>query len=152
MKISLSTFVFIYLFSFFGPHPEHMGVPRLGVQSELQLPAYATAIATTQDLSHICNLHHSSWQCQILNHWARPGIEPTTSWLLSDLFLLSHNGNSSTFFFSILSEQFKYKIWCKLYVSDIMNIHFLPGQKIRFYKRKVSKPITFQQSYTNVRG
>ena len=41
-----------------------MEVPRLGVQSELQLPAYTTATAT-QDPSLICNLHHSSQQCQI---------------------------------------------------------------------------------------
>ena len=39
-----------------------MEVPRLGVESELQAYARATA---TQDLSHICNLNHSSWQCQI---------------------------------------------------------------------------------------
>ena len=31
-----------------------MEVPRLGVESELQLPAYVTAIAM-QDLSHILN-------------------------------------------------------------------------------------------------
>ena len=43
-----------------------MEVPRLGLESELQLPAYATAIAMT-DLSRICNLHHSSQQWQILN-------------------------------------------------------------------------------------
>ena len=43
-----------------------MEVPRLGVQSEVQLPAYATATATP-DLSHVCDLHHSSQQCQILN-------------------------------------------------------------------------------------
>ena len=40
--------------------------PRLGVELELQLPAYATAPATP-DPSHICDLHHSSWQCRILN-------------------------------------------------------------------------------------
>ena len=43
-----------------------MEVPRLGVESELQLLAYATAIRTT-DLSHVCNLYHSSQQHQILN-------------------------------------------------------------------------------------
>ena len=43
-----------------------MEAPRLGVQSDLQLLAYATAIAM-QDLSHVNNLYHSSWQCQILN-------------------------------------------------------------------------------------
>ena len=53
-------------FVFLGPHLWHTEVPRLGVESELQLPAYATATAA-QDLSCICDLHHSSWQCRILN-------------------------------------------------------------------------------------
>ena len=43
-----------------------MEVPRLEVQSGLQLPVCATATAT-QDLSCICKLHCSSWQRQILN-------------------------------------------------------------------------------------
>ena len=51
---------------FLGLHPRHMEVPRLGVKSELQLLAYATATAT-QDPRHICSLHHSSRQHQILN-------------------------------------------------------------------------------------
>ena len=49
-----------------GPHLWHMEVPRLGVESELQLPAYATATAIP-DPSHICDLHHSSQQHCILN-------------------------------------------------------------------------------------
>ena len=43
-----------------------MEVPRLGVKSELQLLACTTAMAT-MDLSHICDLCHSSQQCQTLN-------------------------------------------------------------------------------------
>ena len=43
-----------------------MEVPRLGVKSEMQLPASATT-TVTQDPSHVFNLHHSSRQCQILN-------------------------------------------------------------------------------------
>ena len=57
---------FFFLFCFLGPHPWHVEVPRLGVESELQLPAYTTATATPNP-SHICNLHHSSWQCWIPN-------------------------------------------------------------------------------------
>ena len=49
--------------------------PRLGVNSEPQPPAYATATAMP-DLSHVCDLHHSSQQRWILNPRARPGIEP----------------------------------------------------------------------------
>ena len=41
-----------------------MDIPSLGVLLEVQLPAYATATAT-QDPSCICDLHHSSQQCQI---------------------------------------------------------------------------------------
>ena len=64
-----------------GLYPWHMEVPRLGVESKLQLPAYTTATAMW-DPSHICDLQHSSRQRQILNHSARPGIEPVSSWML----------------------------------------------------------------------
>ena len=43
-----------------------MEVPRLGVESKLQLPAYATATAI-QNLSRVCDLHHSSQQRWVLN-------------------------------------------------------------------------------------
>ena len=42
-------------FFFLGPHLRHMEVPRLGVESELQLLAYTTATAT-QDPSHITSI------------------------------------------------------------------------------------------------
>ena len=61
-------YLFIYSFCFLGLHLRHMEVPRRGIQSELQLPASATATATARaDLGCICDLHHSSWQCRILN-------------------------------------------------------------------------------------
>ena len=40
-----------------------MAVPRLGVKSELQLLAFAQAIATasaTPDPSHVCDLYHTA--------------------------------------------------------------------------------------------
>ena len=76
-------FAFCLFFSFLELHLWHMQLPRLGVESELQLPAYtmATAIAI-RDRSHVCNLYQSSWECQILTHWARPGIKPASSWIL----------------------------------------------------------------------
>ena len=43
-----------------------MAVSRLGVKSELQLLAYATATATLEQ-SLIYSLHHSSQKCRILN-------------------------------------------------------------------------------------
>ena len=38
-------FFFFFFLVFLGPHLQHMEVPRLGVEVELQLPAYATATA-----------------------------------------------------------------------------------------------------------
>ena len=43
-----------------------MEVPRLGVKSEVQLPAYTTAPAI-RDSSRICDLYHTLWQRWILN-------------------------------------------------------------------------------------
>ena len=51
-----------------------MEVPRLGVKLELQLLAYTIATAM-QNLSHICDLHHSLQQHQILNPLSEAKIE-----------------------------------------------------------------------------
>ena len=61
-----------------------MEFPRLGVESELQLPAYTTATATGNP-SRICNLHHSSRQHQIpeplSKAWGRTQVLIDTSWI-----------------------------------------------------------------------
>ena len=56
----------IFVLFLLGLHPQYMEFPRLGVELELQSQANATATAM-QDPSCVCNLHHSSRQCQILN-------------------------------------------------------------------------------------
>ena len=68
-------------FCILGSHRWHMEVPRLGVESELQPLAYAIATAMP-DLSHTCNLHHSSQQCQILNPLMEARDRTATSWFL----------------------------------------------------------------------
>ena len=71
-----------------------MEVPKLGVELDLQLLAYATATAMS-DPSWVCDLHHSSWQHWMLNPLseARDQIRifVDTSWICNPL---SHNGNS----------------------------------------------------------
>ena len=81
-------------FCFLGLHLRHMEVPRLGVKSELQLPACTTATAMA-DPSHRLQL------CLILSlskAWDRTVVLMVTRLILN---LLSHNGNSSekAFFF-----------------------------------------------------
>ena len=66
--------------SFVGPHLQHMEVPKVGVELELQLLAYTTGIARL-NLSLVCNLHYSSGQGRVLNPLRRPESEPTISWM-----------------------------------------------------------------------
>ena len=70
VTLLLFLFFFFFFFVFLGQHLWHMEVPRLGVESELWPPAYATDTATP-DLSRVCDLYHSS-----RHHWIRnPVIE-----------------------------------------------------------------------------
>ena len=77
-------FFFLFLIFFLGLHLRHVEVPSLGVKSELQLPAYATATAKP-DLSLICNLHNSSQTTQILNQLSEARVQTCnlmgTSWI-----------------------------------------------------------------------
>ena len=68
-----------------------MKVPKLGVESELQLPAYITA-TSTPDPSCIWDLHHSLRQSQILNSLSEVS-KRTHMRLCQFLNLLSHNSN-----------------------------------------------------------
>ena len=74
---------FYYYFVFLRPHLRHMEVPRLGVQAELKSLATAIATATANGIwaaSVTYATVHSNTRS--LTHWARPGIEPVTSWIL----------------------------------------------------------------------
>ena len=82
------------VFVFLGPHPQHMEIPRPGVKSKLQLPAYTIAMATL-DLSHIHNLH-CSFQREILNPLSK--ARDRTCILMDTsrvLYPPNHNENSS---------------------------------------------------------
>ena len=89
-------FFFFFFLVFLGPHPWHMEVPGLGVQSELQLLAYTTATATP-DPSRICNLNYSSRQHRVLNPLSKTR-DPTCILMneyWSGSFPLSHDRNSA---------------------------------------------------------
>ena len=60
----------LFIFFFLWPHLQHMEIPRLGVRSELPVPAYTSA-AAMWDLSCVFDLHHSSQQCWVLNPLSR---------------------------------------------------------------------------------
>ena len=54
-------FFFFFFFGFLGQRPQHMEVPRLGVELELELPAYTTATATPDpSCVRICAAHRNA--------------------------------------------------------------------------------------------
>ena len=78
----------LFFFFFWRATPSAYGSSRLGVKSEVQPPAYATATAM-QNPSCICDLHNSSWQHWILNPLSRARDHTC---ILVDT--MSHNGKS----------------------------------------------------------
>ena len=68
-------------FSFKGLHLQHMAVPRLKAnRSSSCWPTHSHSNTQIQASSVTYNTAHSN--AGSLTHWARPGIEPTTSWSL----------------------------------------------------------------------
>ena len=99
--------LFMILFFFlllFRAAPVAYDVPGLGVESDLQLQAYAIATqvwATSATYDTACS------NTRALTQWARPGIKPTSSqilyWVLNPL---SHNGK-----YSFLLLRGTYFVW-----------------------------------------
>ena len=134
---------FFFFFFLLRLYSQHMEVPRLGVESELQLPAYSTATATS-DPNHVCNLHHSSRQCQFLNplseprdrtwilreanqihfHWAMTGTPQCTPFHMPVGHLYVFLGKMSLHvFYPFLIELFAFWYWVvwAVYIFWVLN-------------------------------
>ena len=93
--VTASCIVCLFVCLFLGPQVWPMDLPRLGVESELQLPAYTTAAATeTPDQSRVCDLPHSSRQHQILNPQSQAWDWTGVLMDAGHLFPLRHDWNS----------------------------------------------------------
>ena len=77
-----SSFIIFFSFAcFLKPHSWHMEIPRLGVQLECShQPKPQTQQEGIQALSATYTTAHGN--AGSLTHRVRPGIEPTTSWIL----------------------------------------------------------------------
>ena len=121
---------FFFFFFFFG-------IFRATAYGNSQTRGWIGAAAASHSHSHsnvgpsyVCHLHHSSWQCQILNplseardYWERPEIKPTSSWILVRFFTLSNDRNSKMEFFS---EQ-------KITLKGIFNDYLTLLRKNKFF-------------------
>ena len=121
--MSFSFFPFFFFFFFFlsfcllRATPVAYDVPQLGVESELQLPAYTTATATP-DTSCICNLHHSSRQWPILNPLSK--ARDRTCILMDSSQVCFHWSTTGTPQVKCLDKQVKnswHSIWNEIHKS-----------------------------------
>ena len=91
-------FIFFLSFFFLGLYVHHMEVPRLGIEFELQLLAYTTAMAApdTRCIYNFCCSLWQCWQCWMFNPLseARDQTCILIETMLGILNLLNKNGNS----------------------------------------------------------
>ena len=105
-------------FSFVERHLWHMEVPRLEVKSKQQLLAYATVTNQQCQIWVVSVTSATAWSgAGSLTHWARPGIKPTSLWILVGFLTgWATTGNSQLKYFymklldtSILSPEYYFK-------------------------------------------
>ena len=96
-----------FLFFFLGLHLWHMEVPRLGVELQLQMLACAQpqrcwpwAAFETYTIAH-------SNAARFLTHWARPGIESTSLWVLVEFVSAAPHGNTGKVLTSRIAVYFE---------------------------------------------
>ena len=111
---------FVCLFVFLGPNPWHMEVPRLRVELELH------------DLHHSHNNARSKPRLRptyttahgnvgSLTHWARPAIEPISSWIQIGFLTTVPRRELPTFFTSWYPEMIYANHWNYFVRSQILS-------------------------------
>ena len=80
--LDLHIFFFFFNFLLFRAAPAAYGSSQNRGQTGATATSLLTIATATWDLTCVCSLHNSSWQCWSLIHWARPGIKPVSSWKL----------------------------------------------------------------------
>ena len=123
-------FFFPFLSVSLGPHPQHMEIPWLGVESEPELPACITATAT----------YAAAYSnARSLTCWGRPGIKPTSSWILVGfLTQWATTGTPTTPFSLQLSFPCKCHYRPKLWYFDAKGTIY-KGEKKREEKKETNE-------------
>ena len=123
MMLFINVIFLSFSFLFFCGHAYDIRSSQAKGRIRAAAGVYTTAMATL-DLSHICNLCCSLWQCWILNSQSQAGdrshILMETSQVLN---LLSHNGNSECGF--SIGETFTLSLVLMFFPREIS--HFLLG-------------------------
>ena len=143
-KIGQNCLGFLF-FVLLGLHLRFMEVPRLGVTSELQLLASTTDTAT-QDLSHICDLHHSSQQHQILNPLSE--VMDQTCILTDTSRVRYHCATMRIPCRTVCNSKHSSLFLCLSGIFSVFLPHFFDPQKISYFCFELSFMNTFYSSVT----
>ena len=134
----LLTFLFFLSFFAWGVHTNGIFNPRLGVKSELRLPAWTTATAMP-DLSQSVIYTTPQGSAGYLIYWAGPGVEPASSWILvgfitpeSQWELPDYLVLIRSFFSSFLNSCWNSYFWIfiLIYIFNFINFSWSTSYKI----------------------
>ena len=114
-------FSFLFFFFFKGWHVQHKEVPRLGIESELQL----TQQCQIQAASATYTTAHSNTGS--LTHWMGSGTELVSSGILVEFITSEPHGN--TLVFLKISKEFSYEEWVKDLVLSLQWLGLLLGHR-----------------------
>ena len=104
---------------------------------KLQLPAHTTATATP-DPSHICNLHHSSWQRQILNPLSE-AWDRTRNLVPSRIcFRCATTGPSQVLFYYVFEGEYSFLLTLVVEKTILSPLHCLYDFVFFFLKNHLS--------------
>ena len=115
--VCTSAFLFFVFLPFLGPHPQHMDVQARGL-----IGAIATGLCQSHSNARSEPRLRPTTIAQgtagSLTHWARPGIEPATSWLL--VGFVNHWATTGTLhlLFLMKSSDNLYFITIKIYLGE----------------------------------
>ena len=111
----LGDFFCVITFHFSGLHLWHLEVPRLRVESEFhQMPTYTQPQQYHIRATFASDAYSSAGS---LTHWARPEIEPSSSWILVDSLPWNHSRSS----LDILISSKKFPFFPSLLRIIVMN-------------------------------
>ena len=149
--VTLSPFFIFIFWSFFLAGSEGGVVPVAYGSSQARGQIWAVAANlhqshSNQDLSHVCDLHHSSQLHWILSPLSEARIEPASSWILVGFVPLCHNGNSRSCIFNVTLIHMK--CFSPVKVSYV-NLIIRPYKEPRKKERKNIPPL---QSHLNFKS
>ena len=116
-----------------------MEIPSLGVELELQLPAYTIA-TEMPDPSCVCSLHHSSWQHRIFNPLSEARDQTHNFMVPSQIHFHCITMGTTLFAFLVYFLIFYYILFCCYFPQHSFTLYSM-GTQLHIHVYIIFSPI-----------